>query len=217
MYVVNNAVKLTSVENNLMHLDVEHVLFWMDAIRNSNDPYRTLESFWKGQIRSKLWLINAIKSVKHQCDSISVDIHGGWNGVLASLLFQSDITISRIRSVDIDRNCKDIAITINKIEEIAGKFEAETCDMCDIVYDQYDVVINTSCEHISQEQYDKWLSNRSENSLLIVQSNNYNIPEHIRLAKSLVHFKEQCKLNILWSGELELPLYTRYMIIGNKQ
>ena len=40
-----------------MQIDLEHILFWMDAIRNSEDPKRTLESFWKGQIKSKAWLI----------------------------------------------------------------------------------------------------------------------------------------------------------------
>ena len=54
------------------------------------------------------------------------------------------------------------------------------------------------------------------NSLLVLQSNNYMIDEHVRPADSLEQFKEQCHLNnILWAGELELPLYTRWMIIGH--
>ena len=43
-----------------MQIDIDHILFWMDAIRNSTDKSRTLESFWKGQIKSKLWLINEL-------------------------------------------------------------------------------------------------------------------------------------------------------------
>lgn len=83
--------------------DIEHVLFWMDAIRNSPDPQRTLESFWKGQIRSKVWLIDNLR--KHVNKVVSIDIHGGWNGVLASMLFQSDIVVTNIRNVDIDPEC----------------------------------------------------------------------------------------------------------------
>jgi len=41
-----------------MKIDIEDVMFYMDAIRNSEDRDRTLESFWKGQIKSKLWLVN---------------------------------------------------------------------------------------------------------------------------------------------------------------
>jgi hypothetical protein len=98
---------------------------------------------------------------------------------------------------------------------MVGKFRAITADMCAIRSDA-DVIINTSCEHITQDQYDLWLSSMPHNSLLLLQSNNYNIPEHVRTASSLEEFKTQCGINVLWSGELVLPQYTRYMIIGNQ-
>jgi hypothetical protein len=104
---------------------------------------------------------------------------------------------------------------MNKPEEMIGKFRAITADMCTVRSDA-DVIINTSCEHITQYEYDMWLSGMPHNSLLVLQSNNYNIPEHIRTAQSLEDFKEQCGINVLWAGELELPLYTRYMIIGKQ-
>ena len=193
--------------------DIEHVLFWMDAIRNSKDPQRTLESFWKGQIRSKVWLIDNLR--KHVNKVVSIDIHGGWNGVLASMLFQSDMFITNIRNVDIDPQCEEIANTMNKMEEMVGKFRHVTADMVNLRSDA-DVIINTSCEHITQDQYELWLSGMPQNSLFVLQSNNYNIPEHIRIASSLDEFKEQCKINVLFAGELELPLYKRFMIIGKK-
>jgi hypothetical protein len=193
--------------------DIEHVLFWMDAIRNSKDPQRTLESFWKGQIRSKVWLIDNLR--KHVNKVVSIDIHGGWNGVLASMLFQSDMFITNIRNVDIDPECEEIANTINKIEEMVGKFRHVTADMVNLRSDA-DVIINTSCEHITQDQYELWLSGMPQNSLFVLQSNNYNIPEHIRIANTLDEFKEQCKISVLFAGELELPLYKRFMIIGKK-
>jgi hypothetical protein len=105
---------------------------------------------------------------------------------------------------------------MNKIEEMTGRFRAVTADMCAIRSDA-DVVINTSCEHITQDQYDLWLSGMPYSSLLILQSNNYDIPEHVRTANTLEQFKEQCHLEeIYWAGELELPLYTRFMIIGKQ-
>jgi hypothetical protein len=195
-----------------MNLDSDHILFWMDAIRNSPDPQRTLESFWKGQINSKIWLIQNLRKQINKV--VSIDIHGGWNGVLASLIFQSNIIATHIRSIDIDPACEEIANTINKIEHMAGRFRAVTSDMCTIRSDA-DVVINTSCEHITQDQYDLWLSGMPHNSLLVLQSNNYDIPEHVRIANSLEEFKKQCGINVIWAGELTLPLYTRWMIIGN--
>ena len=194
-----------------MQIDTEHLHYWMQAIRQSPDPMRTMDAFWSGQLKSKEWLITNLR--KNVNKFVSVDIHGGWVGTLASMLFQSDIYIKNIRSVDIDPTCESIATMMNKKEEMAGKFRAVTADMCNIRSDA-DVVINTSCEHITQDQYDLWLSGMPHNSLLVLQSNNYNIPEHVRIAQDLEEFKSQCGITVIWAGELELPLYKRFMIIG---
>lgn len=197
-----------------MQINTEHLHFWMQAIRQSPDPMRTMDAFWSGQLKSKEWLIKNLRN--HVKKFVTVDIHGGWVGTLASLLFQSDVPVLNIRSVDIDPTCEPIATMMNKQEEMVGKFRAVTADMCAIRSDA-DVIINTSCEHITQEQYDLWLSGMPHNSLLVLQSNNYNIPEHVRIANSLEEFKQQCGIEVIWAGELELPLYTRYMVIGKQQ
>lgn len=199
-----------------MLIDTEHVHHWMQAIRQSTNPMRTMDAFWSGQLKSKEWLIEALSmqiSIKE--DPVSIEIHGGWVGVLASMLFQSSIPIKRIYSLDIDPNCEHIAIIMNKVEEMQGRFQASTGDMCNLI-SFVDVVINTSCEHITQEQYEIWLGKRQDNQLLILQSNNYNIPEHIRTASSVDNFAEQCKIKVQWSGTLNLPKYDRYMLIGTK-
>jgi hypothetical protein len=197
-----------------MQIDTEHLHYWMQAVRQSPDPMRTLDSFWQGQIKSKEWLIENLR--KNINKVVSVDIHGGWNGVLASMLFQSNIYITNIRSVDIDPTCEPIATMMNKKEEMAGRFRAVTADMCAVRSDA-DVIINTSCEHITQEQYDLWISGVPYSSLIVLQSNNYNIEEHVRIANSLEHFVEQSQLEVKWAGELKLPMYTRYMIIGTNR
>ena len=198
-----------------MQVDINHVLFWMDAIRNSEDRYRTLESFWKGQIQSKTWLIENIVPWVLSIPN-NIVIHGGWNGVLASLLFQSGIQVNKIVSIDIDPACEEIARTMNKIEEMEGRFKAITCNMADYEYEFYpDIVINTSCEHITQETYETWLKKIPSNSLKVLQSNNYfELPEHIRCAKNLKEFKSQSKIKALTAAKLELPKYNRFMLIG---
>jgi hypothetical protein len=202
-----------------MLIDTEHLHYWMQAIRQSKDPMRTMDAFWSGQLKSKEWLIDALEMTVHpQVDCVmpkpfAIDIHGGWVGVLASMLFQSRIPVATIRSIDIDSTCESVATMMNKKEEMQGKFKAVTSDMCTIRSDS-DIIINTSCEHITQDQFDLWKTGIPYNSLLVLQGNNYNIPEHIRTADSLEHFKQQCGINIVWAGELELPLYTRFMVIG---
>ena len=194
-----------------MQIDTEHLHYWMNAIRQSPDPMRTIDAFWQGQMRSKEWLIDCLGRHIHR--SVRIDIHGGWVGVLASMLFQSDIPTHYICSVDLDPTCEPIATMMNKIEEQDGKFRAITSNMCSVPV-HGDVIINTSCEHITQEQYETWLSRMPKDSLLVLQSNNYKIDEHVRIANNLSEFENQSHLNVIWSGEIQLQLYKRFMIIG---
>lgn len=203
-----------------MKIDLEHLHYWMCAIRESSDPIRTLDAFWRGQMISKQWLIDSLENVIDTYDIRSVspftiDIHGGWVGTLASLLFQSKIPIKFLQSIDIDPVVQPIASNMNKKEEMEGKFKSVYADMCDFK-SIADIIINTSCEHITQDQYNQWIADLPDSSLIVLQSNNYNIPEHIRTANNLEEFYEQSKIEILWTGELELPLYKRFMIIGKK-
>jgi hypothetical protein len=198
-----------------MKVDLEDIMFWMDAIRNSEDRYRTLESFWKGQLRSKEWLVKSLEEMNIH-DLSHVVIHGGWYGVLASLLFNSNIDIRKITSIDIDPECEKIASTMNKRYEIDGRFTAVTIDMCDYIYDA-DLTINTSCEHITQSQYEIWLSNVPQHSLIVLQSNNYfDHPEHIRCSENLDDFVKTSKIDVIWKDEMQLQKYKRFMLIGRK-
>lgn len=197
-----------------MKIDTEHLHHWMNAVRVSNNPMRTLDAFWRGQVQSKEWLISELENLN--LITSSVEIHGGWVGVLASMLFQSKLPIQQIVSVDIDPVVQHVAEEMNRIEFNEGKFRAETGNMCNR-YPVSDTVINTSFEHITQEQHEMWLKNMFEDQLLVLQSNNYDIPEHVRTAKDLSEFKEQAQLSkILYEGELELPKYKRFMLIGYK-
>lgn len=198
-----------------MNIDTEHLHHWMNAIRISNNPMRTLDAFWGGQIKSKEWLVTNLESVLGS-EQVTIEIHGGWVGTLASLLFQSKLNIKYIRSVDIDPHVQHIAVEMNRIEYNQGRFDSITADMVHLQNYDADVIINTSCEHITQEQYDQWLINTPLNSLIVTQGNNYNIPEHIRISKDIEEFENQCHLNRKYVGTLRLPLYDRYMIIGRK-
>lgn len=199
-----------------MKVDIEDVLFWMDAIRNSDDRYRTLESFWKGQVRSKTWIAETLGGFV-PVHPLTVTIYGGWNGVLSSILFNSKVNIERITSIDIDPTCEEIATTVNKRQEMEGRFTAVTADMC--TYTEFaDVVINTSCEHITQEQYEQWLDNQPNDAVVVLQSNNYfEHEEHIRCSINLNDFTKMSGIRPFYRGTLPTPKYDRYMLIGKKK
>jgi len=199
-----------------MKVDIEDVLFWMDAIRNSEDRYRTLESFWKGQVRSKTWIAETLGEFVPE-HPLRIAIYGGWNGVLSSILFNSKISIEHITSIDIDPTCEEIARTVNRRQEILGKFSAITADMT-YHYENADVVINTSCEHITQEQHDKWLALQPDDAIFVLQSNNYfEHEEHIRCSIDLNDFTKMSGIKPFYRGSMETPKYERYMIIGKKK
>lgn len=201
-----------------MKIDIKDIKFWMDAIRNSTDRDRTLDSFWGGQLESKAWLIETLEQT-NKLTNANIVIHGGWNGVLASMLFNSEIGIRKIVSVDKDPGCEEIAFTINKRQEMEGRFIAVTKDMCKYEYDDHpDIIINTSCEHITQAQYNKWLQNIPKGCKIVLQSNDYwALDEHINCSKDLADFERKSKINISRSAELQLPKYKRFMIIGHRE
>ena len=78
-----------------MKIDINDIKFWMDAIRNSDDRDRTLETFWGGQIKSKLWLIEQLEKHKAIRNAECI-IHGGWNGLLACMIFNSELGIKPV-------------------------------------------------------------------------------------------------------------------------
>lgn len=203
-----------------MYIDLEDIAFWMDAVRNSENHYGVLESFWKGQLRSKEWLIKNLHTyIPTDGKKLDIVIHGGWNGVLASLLFNSGIPINRIDNIDIDSETQGPASDICKRQEMEGRFFQVIQDMEYYVYSKTpNIVINTSTEHIAQDKYDRWLKNIPKDSLVVLQSNNYyDLPEHIRCYDTVENFAETCGLStILKKDTLELPLYNRFLIIGRK-
>ena len=192
----------------------------MDAIRNSDNHYSVLESFWKGQLESKQWLIaNLQKFIPTDKTKIDVVIHGGWNGVLASLLYNSGMPINLVTSIDMDENCEEVANMINKRYEINDLFRAVTADMCFYEYNTIpDIVINTSTEHLTRDKYKQWLEKIPNGSMVVLQNNNYyEIPEHVNCYNTVDDFAKQCDLNtILMKNTLELPSYNRFLVIGYK-
>lgn len=201
----------------MLKINIQDVLFWMDAIRQSDDRYRTLESFWKGQINSKVWLIEQLKKLP-RAHSMDILICGGWYGVMATLLFNSDLRVHKITSMDIDSQCENTANTMNKQYEIAGRFRAVTQDMLTYKdYDGYDMIINTVCEHLTTEQYNAWLKLIPEDKIIVCQSNDFVHPEHVNPVKDLNQFVSNSKLYpIVEPSELQTEKYKRFMIVGKK-
>ena len=165
------------------------------------------DMFSSGQIKSKEWLVSELMNIG--IEDASIAIAGAWFGTLGFMLKEhlKDVDVTLI---DIDKRCAPFVESISR-----GDFSIRyvTEDMYKYPYYQ-DVIINTSCEHIPDIQ--KWISLLPKGTIVVLQSNNfYEGQGHINCVSSKEEFLEQAKLTgVYYSGELVMPMYTRYMIIG---
>lgn len=189
------------------------------------------DCFSRGQLKSKIWLVNELKKVS--VDLGVVFLCAGWYGTLATMIFESGISVEKIRSFDIDESTESIAEIFNRPWVIDDwKFKSVVQDINDInfenhayivvktdgefetLYDAPDTIINTSCEHI--ENFEQWYAKIPAGKLVVVQCNNYKeIAEHVNTHETLNSFAVQTPLDVeLYSGELDLGIYKRFMRIG---
>jgi hypothetical protein len=201
--------------------------FFIDGIEIDKD------CFSRGQLQSKLWLVDELK--KCDVELGTVFLCAGWYATLATMIFESGIVVDKIRSFDIDPSCEPIAKIFNKPWLIQDwKFQVATEDIHDIDFnihtykvtradetneelnDSPDTIINTSCEHI--ENFEEWYAKIPDGKLVILQSNNFfEVEEHINCSKTLADFSKSAPMKkTLYSGEIELEKYTRFMCIGIK-
>lgn len=226
----------TTMSNTTLDLSTRDLAHWFNAIRNLRDSERTrmLDATWDGQIDSKCWLVNELNSIneyhRREYDddtNHNVYIFGGWVGILASMMLQcSTYKINRVRSIDLDPWCENIADTVCKPYEMDGwRFKARTADMSTYDYEwgiSPTIVINTSSEHVTQEVYDRWYSRIPDNAIVVVQGNDYySCDEHIRCSNNIDEFISMNHAgdrrgNILYSGTLATSMYTRFMAIWRK-
>lgn len=203
------------------------------------DLAKTIQTFPKfnfnclsrSQIQSKEWLVNELYR-KVSLSRKRIAFLGGWYGMLAQPLYELCPDIEYIRSFDLDPSCAPIAESINKELVIDGwKFKATTSDVENLNWqgkvkyhtqkgneqqfmsDRFDILINTSCEHMN----DRWTRNVSSEQVIVAQTNDYDIPEHINRCQSPELLADKLGIRkILFKNILKTPEYTRSMVIGYK-
>ena len=201
-----------------------------------NDTQFDRDCFSRGQLKSKMWLVNELRKLKVN-DLGTVFLCAGWYATLATMLFEKGFKINKIRSFDIDPGCVDIAETFNKPWFTdQWRFKSITQNIMDIDYNEHtwqswsnannrmsypitdvpDTIINTSCEHI--ENFNEWYSKIPAGKLVIIQSNDYHeVDEHVNTYNTIEEFAASAPMTtILFAGELELEKYKRFMLIGHR-
>lgn len=180
-------------------------------------------AFSHGQVESKLWLCNQLEPIinKNFSTPVNISVLGGWYAVLPFMLFVRDrIQIGQISSYDIDKKVERIADNINNAWVCDNwKFKSYTGDANSVNLESFDVVINTSAEHILDKS---WFENLND-QLIVIQSTDqiHDDDDPHDYCFSLDQLISMYPMNRVYQGEKKFSYpdkeFTRYMIIGFKQ
>lgn len=175
------------------------------------------EALWLSQsltlqkMQNKIWLYNECSKF---VNPNKILILGCWYPTLLPYLFYKKG--STIVCVDKDSSLKRVSDIFNNYLYDHNPVQHIVADAKDFMYamnnSSFDLIINTSCEHMNFDMKDLDLP---QLPLYAFQSNNYEIKEHINTKQSLNEFVDSTGLNnVYYSGTQKMKKYERYMVIG---
>lgn len=192
------------------------------------------DAFSRGQVQSKIWLSTELSKLDINTNNIL--ILAGWFGQLVNYI---NSAYEKVRIVDQDRVAcilSDYVFNLNRLTSY--KVKSATCRIEDILIQKTgvvlpiedfkkekifeekflpDLIINTSAEHMSDDWFNQIRFKELESDpVVIIQSNNlFDVPDHINCVHSSDHMQKKFPMReILYSGELQLQGYKRFMLIG---
>lgn len=192
-------------------------------IKSKYDPdtdlfrsFDIINSVNDNQIRNKEWLVEKLieqvdmKTVKRIC------VLGSWYGLVSKILrtkIDADIIIDNVDSdpdtINIGANLLGDDKNTHFHHDDAGEYFFDRTDT-------FQLIINTSCEHMETEDISLITSMKPLDTLICFQSNNYkSVQSHINTHNSLEEFVESLGLyKVHYKETLKLKDYDRYMVIG---
>lgn len=206
--------------------------------REGYDPLALQDAFSRGQVQSKIWLVQELSKIKTDFEMIYV--LAGWFGQLTHYFDAHGINYAKSRIMDIDAQACSISDKIfNSLKLENYKVKSVELDLtdsswlfrtgCEYQLKNYntghiskektnpDLIINTSSEHFHEDWFYKFIYRPlASDPLFVIQSNNlFDIKEHVNCVHSIDHMIKKFPMSRLeYSGEIQLKGYKRFMIIG---
>jgi len=187
-----------------------------ESMYGVDDLYRIkdiVHSVDKNHWESKKWLADKLFDLYNH-DAGKFYVAGGWYGMMAYQLRQKWAGKEmNIVSADCDPMCEDYAW------ELFGEYDIDfrTVDVNEEQdLSQYSAIINTSCEHMEQEDLLSIIERKDRQAWVAFQTNNYvDLNSHINCWPTAQLFAKSLKLNWVASVEtLQLKDFNRFMVIG---
>ena len=191
------------------------------SMREVREDKDLLDSFSPNQFKSKINLVNHIKSLNILNKNSEIVIFGSWYGSLLIPAFCDEV--KRITCIDQDPKVISRA-KYNLFKDLDVDFiTGDVFEFRDSFKDT-DLFINTSCEHMkpmrewgpAPEYKNPWWDRVSPAYFAFQSNNMYDIEGHTNCVSSIEEFKYQMpdKAEILVEDKIVDDRGTRFMLIG---
>jgi hypothetical protein len=165
------------------------------------------DAFRLKQMQSKAWLINGFKEQQLSKNS-KILVIGSWLGFTSLCLHK--LGYQYITEIDPDIRLEKFARYLNRFNK---NFKHISDDVNNIDLTEFDVIINTSCEHILDNT---WFEKIKAGSCVFLHSNNLEGYDHTNICKDLNEMVKKYPLDLLYQGELNFLDWKRFMLIGQR-
>jgi hypothetical protein len=237
-----DSLNISSVLHLLNLVEVDSL---SSSLQNFIQQYQTnqsvVDAFSKGQVTSKVWLTETLQKLINPNTVLNNIVQiGGWYGHLTHYL-QNRINYDNFYNIDphefnsaigqefFNGNAKNYTASSAVIENIdyvvdqgykipLGTYNKDNnfkFNITDYRVVQPDLIINTSCEHMS----DHWFHQIPAGKMIALQTNNlFDIAEdHFNCVENQQQLNTKYPMNkVLFQGELDITMGKRFMKIGIK-
>lgn len=165
------------------------------------------DAFRKKQIQSKQILFN---NLLKYCNNLNdkILVIGGWLGFISFVLFKAGYS----NVTEIDKDPK-VAIFSKHLNRFNNNFNHFTADINTFNTTHYDIIINTSCEHINDNS---WYNNLKAGTKVFLQSTNLESYDHTNLVQTIDQMRKLYPSNEIEFGEIDCGSWSRFYISGIK-
>ena len=165
------------------------------------------------QLQSKLWIVNELINLNIKPKRVA--ILGGWFANYITPLIVDNLDVSFIRNYDIDKEVLDVSSSLNKRYEKIYNTGTRNIMIEPIDYN-FDLVINTSCEHMFPMMKFKEINYRLNCTYVLQSTNETKYDDLINCVNNVDELVKQADIKEMYfSGSKILDNgMTRFMVIG---
>jgi hypothetical protein len=209
-------------------IDINFFLHIMDLLTSPSGMIKRnlsdiVDSFNSHQYVSKIHLINELEKSNILNKDLNVAIFGSWYGsIFCSVLSDK---VKKINCFDRVHETIEIGKKIfNSVDNVSFIKADVLSDDIDEVLSEFNLIINTSCEHMKQLREWYYFDSVKNGTYFALQSNNmFDIEDHTNCVNSLNDFINQLPqgLEIMYSDSIKVPGWEdrnglRFTVIARK-